>query len=86
MDRKATGIVRKIDELGRITLPIELRKSMNIGEKAPIEMFTEGDAIILKKYKSKIVCCNCGEEHPNMIRAEHGDICPDCLDIFNAWK
>lgn len=48
---KSTGIVRKLDELGRITLPIELRRSMNIGEHDPFEIFTEEDSIVLKKYE-----------------------------------
>jgi len=48
---KSTGIVRRLDELGRITLPIELRRSMNIEEHDPFEIFIEGDAIVLRKYE-----------------------------------
>ena len=44
-----TGIIRHIDELGRVTLPIEIRRSMNIEEKDPIQIFVEGDHIVLKK-------------------------------------
>lgn len=47
---KSTGIVRKVDELGRIVLPIELRKTMQIMEKDALEIFTNNDMIILKKY------------------------------------
>ena len=47
---KSTGVVRKIDELGRIVLPIELRRSLGIGEKDPVEIYVEEDKIILKKY------------------------------------
>ncbi len=47
---QSTGIVRKLDSLGRITLPMELRKSFEIGEREPLEIFTEGDMIIIKKY------------------------------------
>lgn len=47
---KSTGIVRKVDELGRIVLPIELRKTMHINEKDSLEIFTENDMIVLKKY------------------------------------
>ena len=83
---KSIGIVRKLDELGRITLPMELRRTLNIKEKDPVEIFTEGDQIVLKKYEGKEVCCNCGKEHPEMIHAEHGNICPDCLDTFIAWR
>lgn len=48
---KSMGIVRKVDELGRIVLPIELRKSLNIEVKDPLEIFTSNDKIILKKYE-----------------------------------
>lgn len=47
---KSTGIVRKVDELGRIVLPSELRKSLNIEVKDALEIFTSGDKIVLKKY------------------------------------
>lgn len=47
---QSTGIVRKLDSLGRITLPMELRKSFEIGEREPLEIFTEEDRIIIKKY------------------------------------
>lgn len=47
---KSTGIVRKVDELGRIVLPVELRRSLNINEKDPLEIFVENDKVILTKY------------------------------------
>lgn len=55
---KSTGITRKIDELGRIVLPIELRKQMGIEQRDPMEIYVEDDMIILKKYES--VCIFCG--------------------------
>ena len=55
---KSTGIVRKVDELGRIVLPIEIRKVMDIKEKDSIEIFTDTDQIILKKYHPACVFCN----------------------------
>ena len=48
---KSTGIVRKVDELGRVVLPIELRKTLSINEKDALEIFTDEDRIILKKYE-----------------------------------
>lgn len=48
---KSTGIVRKLDELGRITLPIELRRTLEIGERDPLEIFVEENRIILQKYE-----------------------------------
>jgi len=55
---KSTGIVRKVDELGRIVLPIELRKSMDIDNKGDaVEIFIDDDRIILKKYQPACVFC-----------------------------
>lgn len=48
---KSTGIVRKVDELGRIVLPVELRKNLNINIKDPLEIFTSNDRIVLQKYE-----------------------------------
>ena len=50
---KSTGIVRKLDELGRITLPIELRRNLNISERDPLEIFVDDERIILKKYEPR---------------------------------
>lgn len=47
---KATGIVRNLDNLGRVTLPIELRRNLNLAIKDPVEIFVDGDKIVLKKY------------------------------------
>lgn len=48
---KSTGIVRKVDELGRIVLPIELRRTLDIAEKDALEIYVDGSSIILKKYQ-----------------------------------
>lgn len=55
---KSTGVVRKLDNLGRIVIPIELRKTMDIATKDTLEIFTEGDQIILKKYHPACIFCN----------------------------
>jgi transcriptional pleiotropic regulator of transition state genes len=55
---QATGIVRKIDELGRIVLPVEWRRIFGIREKDPIEIFVDGEMIVLQKYSP--VCVFCG--------------------------
>lgn len=57
---KATGIVRKVDELGRIVLPIELRRTLDIMEKDSIEVFLDGKLIVLRKYE--LSCTFCGEK------------------------
>ena len=58
---KSTGIVRKVDELGRITLPKELRRTLGIESGDPAEIFIDGDQIILKKYKPNMACAVTGE-------------------------
>ncbi|MCG8482598.1 MAG: AbrB/MazE/SpoVT family DNA-binding domain-containing protein, partial [Clostridia bacterium] len=54
---KATGIVRKVDELGRVVLPIELRRNLNIEIKDPLEIYVDGEMIILKKYAPACIFC-----------------------------
>ncbi|MGW9018827.1 AbrB/MazE/SpoVT family DNA-binding domain-containing protein [Priestia megaterium] len=61
---KSTGIVRKVDELGRVVIPIELRKVLAIKEKDPIEIFVNEDQIILKKYMPYNECVVTGEVTP----------------------
>ncbi len=48
---KSTGIVRKVDELGRVVIPIELRRTLGIAEKDALEIYVDGERIILKKYE-----------------------------------
>ncbi len=73
---KSTGIVRKVDELGRIVLPIEMRRNLDIAEKDSIEIFVEGDKIILKKYQATCIFC---DNTRNVIEFNGKNICPDCL-------
>ncbi|TCP22560.1 AbrB family transcriptional regulator [Scopulibacillus darangshiensis] len=53
---KSTGIVRKVDELGRVVIPIELRRTLGINEKDALEIYVDDDKIILKKYKPSMTC------------------------------
>ena len=73
---KSTGIVRKVDELGRIVLPIELRRTMDIAEKDAIEIYVDGASIILRKYEP--TCIFCGDAK-NVITYRGKNICPNCL-------
>lgn len=73
---KSTGIVRKVDELGRIVLPIELRRTMDIAEKDAIEIYVDGASIILRKYE--LTCIFCGDAK-NVINYRGKNICPNCL-------
>ncbi len=73
---KSTGIVRKVDELGRIVIPIEMRRTLGIGEREPLEIFVDQDSIVLKKYSP--VCMFCGNERDNIeYRGKH--ICRKCI-------
>lgn len=62
---KSTGIVRKVDELGRVVLPIELRRTLGIEVKDAMEIFVDGEQIILKKYKPNMTCVVTGEVNDN---------------------
>ncbi len=73
---KSTGIVRKVDELGRIVLPIELRRTMSIAEKDAIEIYVDGSSIILRKYEP--TCVFCGDAK-NVMNYRGKNICTDCL-------
>ena len=73
---KSTGIVRKIDELGRIVLPAEMRKLFNINEKDAVEIFTKDDMIVLKKYDS--TCIFCGSSN-DLKQFKDKSVCPKCL-------
>lgn len=56
---KATGIVREVDGLGRFVIPKEIRKTLDIQEGSSLEIYTDGDRIVLKKYAP--ACIFCGE-------------------------
>lgn len=73
---KSTGIVRKVDELGRIVIPMELRKSMDIKEKDPLEILTDNGSIILRKYSNSCVFCGEGED---IIAFGDKHLCPACF-------
>jgi len=57
---KSTGIVRKLDELGRVVLPAELRRTMGLSEGAAVEIFTEGESVLLRPYEPLCVFCGHG--------------------------
>ncbi|MCX7745872.1 MAG: AbrB/MazE/SpoVT family DNA-binding domain-containing protein [Clostridia bacterium] len=73
---KSTGIVRKVDELGRVVLPIELRRTMDIEEKDALEIFVDGATIILKKYEPS--CIFCGEAG-RVSNYKGKNICENCI-------
>ncbi len=73
---KSTGIVRKVDELGRVVIPIELRRNLNIEIKDPLEIFVDDDKIILKKYSP--ACIFCGQAE-NVELFKNKKICKNCI-------
>lgn len=74
---KSIGIVRKVDELGRIVIPMELRRTLGIAEKDAVEIFVDGEQIVMKKYNPS--CIFCGEAR-NVISYKGKNICTDCLE------
>lgn len=54
---KSTGIIRRMDELGRVVIPIEIRNQFNIVEKDPIEIYVDGSSIVLKKFEPNCIFC-----------------------------
>ena len=78
---KSTGIVRKVDELGRIVLPIEMRRTLDIAEKDAMEIYVDGDGIILRKYQPACVFC---ENVKDVVSFKGKNICPDCLEKIKA--
>lgn len=74
---KSTGIIRKVDELGRIVIPMELRNKLGISEKDPLEIYVSGSSIILKKYNLNCVLCG---NTKNLIKFEDNLICADCKE------
>ena len=73
---KSTGIVRRVDELGRIVLPIELRRTLDLGEKDALEISVEGSTVVLKKYRPTCVFCDSARD---VFIFKAKNICPKCL-------
>ena len=78
---KATGIVRRIDKMGRIVLPAELRRTMDIGDQETLEIFTDGSSIVLKKYAPACIFCDSGRK-VSLFKGKN--ICARCLRQLRA--
>jgi len=74
---KSTGIVRKVDELGRVVIPIELRRTLQIAEKDALEIYVDGEKIILKKYEPACIFCGNADGVRNY---RDKNICINCLE------
>lgn len=76
---KSTGIVRKVDELGRVVIPIELRRTLQIAEKDALEIYVDGEKIVLKKYEPACIFCGNADGVRNF---RDKNICQDCLQAM----
>ena len=77
---KSTGIVRKIDDLGRIVLPVELRRTLDIAERDEVEIYLDEDRVILKKYEPSCIFCagTC-----KLVNYHGRNVCMDCIQNLN---
>ena len=73
---KSTGIVRKVDELGRIVIPIELRRTLDIAERDPLEIFVSEDMIMLKKFHTSCIFC---DNVKDIISYKGKNVCTACI-------
>ncbi|MFY9188237.1 MAG: AbrB/MazE/SpoVT family DNA-binding domain-containing protein [bacterium] len=73
---KSTGIVRKVDELGRVVIPIELRRTLDIAERDALEIYVDADKIVLKKYQPDCVFCGSAED---VVSFQGKNVCQKCL-------
>lgn len=80
---KATGVVRNVDQLGRVVLPKELRKTMDIPEGAPMEIFVEEDKLILKKYEPACIFCGNADDVVDLMGKK---ICAKCLRSIKSSR
>ena len=74
---RSTGVVRKVDELGRVVIPIELRRTMGVNIKDPLEIYVDEEKIILSKYEP--ACVFCGQAK-DVIHYKNKIVCSDCLE------
>lgn len=76
---KSTGIVRKVDELGRVVLPIELRRNLNIAEKDSMEIYVDDDTIILRKYQPACIFC---DNASDIVTYKGKNVCKNCIEAL----
>ena len=79
---KSTGIVRKVDEQGRIVLPIELRRTLDLGERDELEIYLDDDKVVLKKYEP--ACIFCGSDKA-LVSYRRKNICQECIKTMAEY-
>ncbi len=77
---KSTGIVRKVDELGRIVLPVELRRTLDIAERDELEIYLDDDKVVLKKFEPSCIFCAANR---NLVSYHGRNVCMDCIQNLN---
>ena len=78
---KATGIVRKIDDLGRIVLPIELRRTLGISDRDSLEIYVDDNNIVLKKYEPACIFCGSTE---GIVNYKDKTVCSACINALKS--
>lgn len=80
---KSTGIVRKLDELGRVVIPIEIRNQFDISQKDPVEIYVDGSSIVIKKFEPN--CIFCGSTK-NLVTYHDKQVCKKCSEKIANLK
>ena len=80
---KSTGVIRRVDELGRVVIPIELRTQFGISEKDPMEIYVEGSSIVLKKYEPNCIFCGSTKD---LIEYKDKLVCAKCAENLRNSK
>ena len=80
---KSTGIIRRVDELGRVVIPIEIRNKFQIAEKDPIEIYVEGSSIILKKFEPNCIFCGSTKD---LVEYKDRLVCSKCAENLSQLK
>ena len=78
---KPTGIVRKVDDLGRIVLPIELRRTLDIAERDELEIYLEDDKVVMRKYEPSCVFC---ASTRNLVEYSGKNVCNECIHTMKT--
>lgn len=78
---KSTGIVRKVDELGRIVVPIEIRRNLDINEGDPLEIYVDGQNVVLRKYQPECIFCR---EAGDVTNIRGKNMCKKCIEELKS--
>jgi len=80
---RSTGSVRKVDDLGRVVLPFDLRKALDIQPQDSVELFVENDSIILQRFAPNCLLCGGAE---GLVRFRGKNICSDCREVLGRFR